>query len=179
MTRLERVVALRTGGATERCHGIRHHGSYSVAAHTWGVLALLWELWPDEFARLAPTVMFHDVPEAWVGDVPAPVKRYMPRVKADLGELEDRVMARLGLPSDSNLETFDWARVRACDHLELYLWAREQMAWGNSHASCVARELERYFEETPLPPVAHDLYLEVRGGSVEHTTERVVMELST
>src|SRR6185295_11629056 len=93
----KRLVAIRTGGATERCHGIRHHGSYSVAQHTWGVLCLLYVLWPEDFARLAPAVMFHDVPEAWVGDIPAPTKKYNSSVKRACDEMEAFIFERLAL----------------------------------------------------------------------------------
>ena len=53
MNTLERITAIRTGGGVERCHGVRHQGSYSNAAHTWGVLVLLQVLWPNDFPRLA------------------------------------------------------------------------------------------------------------------------------
>lgn len=176
---LDRIVAIRTGGATERCHGITHHGSYSVAAHTWGVLCLLFVLWPEDFARLAPRVMFHDVPEGWIGDVPAPTKRFSPAVKEAIDSMETRVFEILGLPHDSHgLSAEDLAKTKACDHLELYLWAAEQICGGNRHASCIMRELESYFDgPTPLPPTAHDLYMRIRRGRVEHRTDGLIREI--
>lgn len=178
MTPLRRLVAIRTGGATERCHGIRHHGSYSVAAHTWGVLALLYVLWPEDLPRLAAVILFDDVPEGWVGDVPAPTKRYNPAVKAACDDMDHKVLDLLQLPSARNLSAEDRAKFKACDQLDLYLWAAEEVEGGNRHASCVVRELERYFEETPLPPLAHDLYREIKRGSVQHSTERLIMEIN-
>jgi 5'-deoxynucleotidase YfbR-like HD superfamily hydrolase len=178
MKPLARLMALRTGGGTERCHGIRHAGSYSVAAHTWGVLALLHQLWPEDFGRLAAVVTFHDLPEAWIGDIPAPTKRYNAAVKAACDAMDRKILDRLGLPSDQDLEPGDARKVKACDQLELYLWAREQVHAGNLHASCVVRELERYFRETPLPGAAEVLYLEIKHGSVEHATDRLIMEIN-
>lgn len=176
---LSRVMATRIGGAVERCHGITHYGSYSVAAHTWGVLSLLYILWPDDFGRLAPNVMFHDVPEAWVGDIPAPTKRYSRVVKAACEEMELQILKRFQLPSDLILDDLDRAKVRACDSLELYLWSREQVLGGNQHASCIVRELNRFYLETPLPEPANTLLYEIRhGGSVEHATDGLIMELN-
>ncbi len=176
-TLLERVIAIRTGGGVERCHGILHRGGYNVAAHTWGVLALLYTLWPEDFKRLAASVMFHDVPEAWAGDIPAPIKRYSPQVKNACDDLESEILIRLGLPNCDDLLALDRAKIKACDYLELYLWAREEMAAGNTHASCVARELERYFVETPLPPAARALYEEAKTGSVEHKTDGLIKDI--
>jgi 5'-deoxynucleotidase YfbR-like HD superfamily hydrolase len=177
MDTLERVIALRTGGATERAHGVLHRGSYNVAAHTWGVLALLYVLWPEDYARLAAVVTFHDVPEAWVGDIPAPTKRYSHQVKVACDYLESAILERLDLPNVESLPKEDKVKVEACDRLELYLWAREEQAGGNVHARCVMRELDRFFAETPLPLTAHNLLFEIRSGSVEHKTDGWIKEL--
>lgn len=178
MTPLRRLVMIRTGGAVRRCHGIHHTMPYRVDSHTWGVLVLLWLLWPEDFPRLSAAVLFHDVQEAWVGDIPAPTKRYSSAVKAAIDAMDEKVSRILDLPYDGDLDPEDQRKVKACDHLELYLWAAEEVYAGNRHAACVVRELERYFEETPLLPTAHDLYMDIRRGSVEHATDRLVMEIN-
>lgn len=178
LSTFQRLVAARTGGATERCHGIRHSGSYPVSAHTWNVLVLLWLLWPEDFGRLSVPVMFHDVPEAWVGDIPAPTKRYNPAIKEACAEMEARIMRRLQLPWDEELPPEDRAKVKTCDLMELYMWAAEQVHGGNRHASCVVREVQRYFEEVPPAHGAVDLWDDMRRGNVEHATDRLVMEIN-
>lgn len=176
-TVFRRVMAVRTGGGTERCHGIRHQGSYSVAHHTWGVLALLFILFPEDYPRLSPAILFHDVPEGWVGDIPAPTKAYDPSVKAACDRMERQIFARLDLPHDLDLPDEDRRKIKACDHLDLYFWAREQQAAGNQHAACVQRELESFFEQRPLLPPAHSLYLEARGRECVHDTDGLIQEL--
>lgn len=179
MTPYERLIAIRTGGSTERCHGVMHQGSYSVAAHTWGVLALLYVLWPDDWARIGPAAMFHDVPEAWVGDIPAPTKRYSAAVKVACNHMEALIFARLRLPADSALPPADAAKLKACDQLELYCWAKEQVYGGNGHAACVLRELDRFFLETPLPPEADALYQVLKNGpTCEHHTDGLIREIN-
>jgi len=178
MDRLERVIKLRTGGDTERCHGIRHQRSYSVASHTWGVMVLLYVLWPDDYDRLSKYALFHDVPEAWVGDIPATTKRYHSSVRAACSDMERKIFRLLDIPSEQTLVPDDYVKLKACDQLELYLWAMEEIAGGNQHAACIARQLDEFFKERSLPPEANELYLDiVDGGDVEHATDGLIKEI--
>lgn len=161
-------MAIRMGGAVERCHTIRHQGSYAVNAHSWGVAVLMYILWPKDFPRLVAYCIFHDVPEAWVGDVPAPAKKFNKTVKQSFDKMETAVFSRLDLPNDLGLSTSDRAKLKACDHLELYLWAQEQVLSGNQHAACVVREIEGFFRRDPLPLEADMLLDEIMDGSVEY-----------
>ncbi len=178
MTPFQRVMAIRTGGNTERCHGIRHVGSYSVGLHSWNVAMLMLVLWPGDFPRLVTYCLTHDIPEAWVGDIPAPTKRYCPEIKTACNRMEDEIFLRLNLSNGAALPKEDRAKLKACDHLELYLWAREQTYGGNMHADCVRRELERFFLETPLPWVAHELYEVIKAGVTEYATDNLIKELN-
>lgn len=171
-------MSIRTGGNTERCHGVRHVGSYSVGLHSWNVVMLIWVLYPKDFPRLAPYGLAHDVPEAWVGDIPAPTKRYCPSIKTDVARMEGAILTKLELPNDADLSTSDREKLRACDQLELYLWAKEQVYGGNRHADCVRRELEKFWEETPLPLEAHELYLDIRANDTEYDVSNVIRELN-
>ena len=72
----------------------------------------------------------------------------------------------------------DKAKLKACDHLELYLWACEQVYGGNKHADCVRRELERFFKETPLHWKAHALFEEIKAGNVEYATDNLIKEIN-
>ena len=178
MTPFERLVAIRTGGGVERCHGIRHQGSYSVASHSWGVAMLMYLLWPADFPRLVLYCLVHDVPEAWVGDIPATTKKYCPEVKSACEKLETAIFSRLALPNDADLSTLDQAKLKACDHLDLFLWAKEELCAGNFHAECILRELESFFQRAPLPEPATTLYRAIRSGHVEHATDRLIREIT-
>ena len=84
----------------------------------------------------------------------------------------------MNLSNGAALPKEDRAKLKACDHLELYLWAREQTYGGNMHADCVRRELERFFLETPLPWVAHELYEVIKAGVTEYATDNLIKELN-
>ena len=82
---LRNIIQSRCGGRVERCHVIPHLGSYSNASHSWGVAMLMHYLWPKDFPRLAIYCLSHDIPEAWTGDIPAPVAWAVPELKEALG----------------------------------------------------------------------------------------------
>jgi hypothetical protein len=159
----ESVVQSRSGGKVERCHGLPHHGTYSNAAHQWGVAMLMHYLWPDDFPRLALVCLSHDVPEAWVGDIPAPTCRYMPGLKEGLNEAEGNINEDLLLPAEHKLEAIDYAKLKCCDRLEFWLWCCEQELYGNLYAKEGRKEIERYFVEVPLLPEAQELFMEMRS----------------
>lgn len=181
MTPFQRIVAIRTGGYTERCHGVPHHGSYSVAMHSWGVAMLMYVLWPKDFQRLVVYCLVHDIPEAWVGDIPATTKKFCPGVKANCDELEDAILRRLLLPNDVRLSDEDKVKLRACDHLELYWWAKEQIEFGNKHACSLIRQLDSFFTANRLPDPAWDLwygYLRFPGTDTQLATDGLIQELT-
>jgi hypothetical protein len=165
---IHKVVQCRAGGAVERCHGIKHHGSYSNAAHQWGVAMLLHYLYPQHWQRVVLHALTHDVPEFIWGDVPAPTMRYVPGVATGLKELEQRFANSIGLPGEAEgLSKDEYRALKSCDRLELYLWCMEQRAMGNHYAKECAAELHRYFtEEDGLDPVGLAFYNRLRTGDI-------------
>ena len=180
---LRRLVQIRAGGAVERCHGIPHAGSYDNGSHQWGVAMLMWILWPEDFARLVIYCLTHDVPEAWVGDIPATTKRYDPGVRGGVERLERAISYDLGLPYENDLSPDDWAKLKACDSLELYIWCVEQANLGNINVRDIITQLERFFEHRPLPPRAAEFHAAIshnrlavlprRAGVIEDLCENL------
>lgn len=172
-----RVIQARAGGKVERAHGVPHVGSYNNAAHSWGVAMLMAYLWPEDFPRLALACLTHDVPEAWVGDVPAPTMRYVPGLRDGLEKLETRISHSLGLPAEADLSPEDHAKLKACDRLDFWLWCREQELMGNMFVSESLMEVERFFEETPLPERANEFYREMKWRSILPKQAGIMKEL--
>lgn len=156
------VVQSRAGGRVERAHGYPHIGSYSNAAHSWGVAMLMLQLWPDEFPRLGAACLTHDVPEFITGDIMAPTGRYVPGLKDQMAVIERKVSYSMDLPSEHDLEPEDLERLKACDMLEFWLWSQEQLLLGNQFALEGLREVERIIEERGLPSPADALYAALR-----------------
>lgn len=131
METIKCIIQTRAGGKVERCHTIPHNGSYSTAAHQWGVAMLLRYLYPNDFAELVEHALTHDVAEAWLGDLPAPVRWVLGDVNNKIQDEEDKILRKYGLPTTKDLTGPQLFKIRVCDMLELYLWCREQAAMGN------------------------------------------------
>ncbi len=162
LTLFERVRLARMGGAVERCHTIPHAPGYTNAAHSWGVAMLVLQLWPEDFPRLAGHCICHDVPEGWVGDIPAHTKARLLDLKYQLEKLEDQVFSRLQLPSENDLREEDREKLKAADYLELWLWADEAERIGNHYAAEIRHKLDSWLATRRLPEPAWELYQTLR-----------------
>lgn len=124
-----RVKILRESGDVKRCHIIPHHGQYDVARHSYGVACLITVLHPNPSAQLLMAALTHDAAERWTGDIPSPFKSSM----GDIGtEVEVAVAEALDLNLDLYLDATDRLWVKACDQLDLLLWAFDQRKNGNT-----------------------------------------------
>ena len=134
------ILQCRAGGAVQRCHTIRHQGSYSVAEHSWGAAMLLWYLYPSEAKRLVFFILAHDVPEGLTGDVPSTAKG------GDSG-LDHHINREFGLPAMDQLAERDHHILKSVDQLELYMWAKEQTAQGNLYANEIIKNQDAWFKD--------------------------------
>ncbi len=134
------ILQSRAGGAVQRCHTIRHQGSYSVAEHSWGAAMLLWYLYPSEAKRLVFFILAHDVPEGLTGDVPSTAKG------TDDG-LDHHINREFGLPAMADVGEREHHILKSVDQLELYMWGKEQVAQGNLYANEIIRNLDATFRD--------------------------------
>lgn len=67
----------------------------------------------------------HDLGEAVTGDIPSPVKAANPDLSAALDRIEAAAMRAMDLPS-VNMDQLDRDRLKLCDRLDAYLWARHR-----------------------------------------------------
>lgn len=137
--RMDCVLQARSGGAVQRCHTVRHQGSYSNAEHSWGVAMLLLQLYP-EYPGLLAAALVHDIPEAVTGDVPATVKH-----GSDDHEFDDYILSTWELPTLGALTEKEKHALKTCDKLELWLWAREHLSMGNNFVIEIIENLEFWF----------------------------------
>lgn len=169
---ISRVLRAREAGAVERCHNMPHHGSYSVAAHSWGVAVLLCELHPGPRPELLWAALYHDFAERWTGDMPnGPLPAGLPRVFAEkttedrqdfrgaLASYESTVLQAFGKNHGAMLDPAERVWLRACDTLELWLWCQDQSALGNRHVEPMAKRLYGWLVSKDQPAPVRDFVM--------------------
>lgn len=125
------IQALREAGHVKRGHNLRFIGHYDVAQHSWQATMLLYCFHPNPSPALIKAVMFHDVGERYVGDLPAPAKFASEQLAEIHGDLELKALEVLGARVELTDEEAVWAK--AVDCLELLLWCEDQLNMGNRH----------------------------------------------
>ncbi len=153
-SKTETIIKLREGSHVSRCHTLPHHGEYTVGKHSYDAVMLLMELHPNPTLRLVKAVLYHDLGERWCGDVPAPSKWSDGEISKRLALLEKRCLEALGYGDKLTPEEVMW--VNAVDKLELLLWSKDQLAFGNMNAASIIGNLISYFKRTTMPKEVED-----------------------
>lgn len=132
MNKPQRIMAIREGGWTDRMHTWYKLRRYSVGEHSWSMVTLAHQLFGAACSReLLLAILYHDVPERWVGDTPYTAKYVLSRALGrELKAAEAKVSAALGI--DFVLTPYEEEILHFCDVLEFTLWCREEIAMGNS-----------------------------------------------
>lgn len=149
MNKNDLILAFREGGQTLRCHTFPYGGQYNVATHSYNALSLLFLLHPKKppSLNLIKAVLWHDVPERWTGDTPAPAKWASPLLKRVLDSIEEKIFAKLQIGNIfKSLTTLEKNWLTAVDLLELFIWSKEQSSLGNRQA----KDMERRVHELML-----------------------------
>jgi 5'-deoxynucleotidase YfbR-like HD superfamily hydrolase len=123
------VKAVREAGLTRRAHVLPYQGSYNIAQHSYGATSLLLLLNPDPSLELIKAVMWHDVAERWLGDLPSPAKVFSKELKEIYEAEELKILKTLELFPGLSLMDQRW--LKAVDIMDLWLWARENRAQGD------------------------------------------------
>lgn len=168
MDTLDKIQAIRAGGAVKRHHTMPTVGEDTNAQHTYNCLNLLFQLHPEPTMGLVKAMLWHDVPEVFTGDIPSPVKRFSDKIGRGVKELEDQIERALEIHVDLTPEEKAW--LKGIDRAEFIVWAEDQVLRGNysAEAKLVAsfhrlmgdpntpdqiKEFVREMEIRPLPQV--------------------------
>ena len=126
-----RLDFFRDAGEVKRCHTERTVRAQTIAQHSWGVATILLHVYPGASAEMLRAALWHDVSERAIGDIPSPVKWETPTLHAELTALEDRINEQWDIMP--MLTARERATLKFCDAFEFYLWAREELAMGNTY----------------------------------------------
>lgn len=121
---------VREAGQVTRSHTNVHDGKYTVGLHSFNAANLVLLYHPNPSLNLIKAVMWHDLAERHVGDVPSPILKHVPELREAYVKAEGMVFDHYGLKvPDLTTDEIGW--FVTVDKLELYLWALEQAVNGN------------------------------------------------
>lgn len=133
-----RVALGRMAQRIVRFHVMPTIETQTVGAHTFGVCLLLLELTNGNCSQeLMKAALYHDVPEAVVGDIPSPTLRKFPKLKEEYKAAEEIVCIEYGMQPTLTAE--EARLLHLADRLELVLFAVEDHWRGNTHALGMAQ----------------------------------------
>lgn len=121
------------GGYVKRYHTRPELADHQdVAAHSWRATVLLHTLWPDASKECLLHMLYHDVPEGELGDLPATTKWRHPILADCMATLEQAVEQELGISIPLSEE--EAGICDTCDKLELMLHCHRLYKMGNTFA---------------------------------------------
>tara|TARA_R100000995_G_scaffold59375_1_gene29951 strand:- start:1296 stop:1871 length:576 start_codon:yes stop_codon:yes gene_type:complete len=104
----------------------------NVAAHTWRAMVILQTLWPDVSKNCLLHLLYHDVAEAEMGDVPATTKWNYPEINELMVHAEKNYEALIGVGEIVHQVTEeDKKKCDIADKLELVLHCYRLLKQGN------------------------------------------------
>lgn len=144
----------RMAGDVERWHVWPTLRRQSVAAHSWNVLRIYFEIWGPPEPDVFTWMLIHDCPEIRTGDVPFGGKGYMSKkqresladmehsvVREQLPGREDEVHAAHYLTEDMR------RRAKVCDLIDMLEFARIEQAMGNTLADGIASRIGHVLQQ--------------------------------
>jgi HD containing hydrolase-like enzyme len=157
----------RLAGQLKRYHTWPIIGQQTIAEHTWQLLRIYFSVIDKPEMRHVYYLMFHDVGELAVGDIPYPVKQNNPILKEEMDWLEHKsLMAQLEywdayrmLPLGDDDRTF----LKHIELMEMAEFGMDQVILGNDTGLIIAdRCLKSIFTSSPCARLC--IYVIMRLG---------------
>jgi hypothetical protein len=141
--------------------------SQNVAAHTWQVMRIWWQIFGPLPEHISTALIWHDAGELVTGDPPFPLKAESPELKTIYDRLESQAVLAMGGPDEDSLRLGGLDRVRAkiCDLIEMMEYGLHERAMGNCSAQPIIDDTERIALQ-----LAKQLDLEQRIAVQEYVT---------
>jgi hypothetical protein len=134
MKRADIVTSTRHAGNVKRYHTWPTLRGQTVAEHSWHVMRIFLELFPEEVTvEVLTYILYHDVAEVGTGDTPFPVKASRPDLKAIYDEMEADVLDNMGVVMP-DITSRQRTLIKICDLLEMWSWGLDEMMMGNLYA---------------------------------------------
>lgn len=142
---MDKLISIRKGGDVKRFHTVTMIRENTVAAHSWGVATLIFDVFPNASVELIKAALYHDVAEHVTGDVSAPTKWRYPKLAEALTLVEHETEADLGI--DVWLDQEDKLILKFCDMADLVMTCVQEYRLGNKDALDIVRRGLTYLED--------------------------------
>lgn len=142
----------RWAGQVRRYHTWPVIRQQTIGEHSWNLLRMYYEIFDELPERIAVYLVYHDVPELKVGDPPYPIKKDNPTLKMEMDRLEQEALDSFGIVLPP-LSVYEKLRVKVCDGLDCWEYAREEIAMGNTTFHVVVTRIKKLMEEL-IPQLA-------------------------
>jgi len=134
---LTRLKLMRAAARVGRMHTVPTLRPQSTGEHTFGVIAILFEVGGDLVTpSVVQAALVHDAPEAITGDVPAPAKWMYKEVENALRGAETDIDNRYQLAV--TLTPKEIELIKFADLLELVIYSLEELDMGNKQMAVMA-----------------------------------------
>ena len=140
---------MRAGGSVQRYHTARTVRSQTNADHSWGVAALVAQVYPEASSTLFRAALFHDVSETFTGDIPTPARRDHPALAEAEHDASTHYNVMLGLEFPLTPKEYDV--LKWCDLMELLMWCAEDARLGNTFVVSMLHNGVKYLNEKEAP----------------------------
>lgn len=146
MERSNILSSARLAGDVLRYHTWPTLQSQTVAAHTWNVLRIYWQIFGPPVPNVTTYIIWHDAGELVPGDVPFPAKANNSVLKSEHDRLEVEAVVSMGGPQEVHLSARERARIKVCDLTEMMEFGRHELALGNTYAQPIVDDTLRAIE---------------------------------
>ncbi len=167
MKRADIVTSTRHAGNVRRYHTHPTLRQQTVAEHSWHVMRLFLELFPDAVTvEVLTWILYHDVAEIGTGDIPFPLKARYPELKNIMDGIEEEVTENMGIVWP-DITSRQRTLIKICDLCEMFEWGREEVMMGNRYAQPIvddARAAVRDLTVREPGSLHYDITMWMDGG---------------
>lgn len=148
------MLARADGGAGDivrtdprRAGGVVRYSTWPVlkeqtnGQHTWQVMRILHDIWPEVTARAMVAALHHDSGELGSGEIPYPHKANNPELKAIMDSLEIASLADQGIVVPDPGPEWRW-RIKTADLVEMFEHGLDEIVMGNRYGIPIVRAME-------------------------------------
>lgn len=146
---LMNIKIARNGGNVKRYHTHELLKEEKVGQHTFNVMNILMIVTDRNVSRnLLMAALVHDLGEYETGDIPSPIKKLNPELRAQINEMEDRAMRAAHVGYYPELTEWEYKLLKFADNLDGLLKVTDELRMGNKTVRWVGEKYLSYLRAT-------------------------------